>query len=725
MLRDLLDRVRSYLPTSDLSILEKAYRFADEAHAGQMRQDDVTPYFEHPLAVVNILAEMEMDLPTLCAGLLHDTVEDVETVTLKTVRQEFGEEVAELVDGVTKLDRLEFMSREEQQAESLRKMLVAMARDIRVVIIKLADRKHNMSTLENCPLEKQRRIARETQEIYAPLAHRLGIFTLKTELEDLSFRILEPEAYRELAALVASRLSDREAWLTGIMAILREKVDELGIRADIYGRPKHLYSIYRKMTEQGKTFDQIYDLIAVRALVDSVPECYAVLGTVHTVWKPMMGRFKDYIAVPKPNLYQSLHTTMLGPQGTPFEVQIRTHEMHRIAEFGVAAHWKYKEGRQQEGELDKKLQWLRQIMDLQSTMDDAREFMQSLKMDLFSDEVFVFTPKGDVIDLPAGATTIDFAYRVHSAVGNRCVGAKVSGRIVPLETQLQTGDIVEILTSSNSKGPSRDWLNIAVTSQARAKIKSWFKRELKDENIARGRDMLERESKRLGFALTSLIKQEALENLFRRYSFSDMNDVYASIGFGSISTGQVLAKLTEENKARQQAAIAKKAEEAQRAALNKQLPVPSSTSHGVYVKGEPGMLVRFARCCSPVPGDPIVGYITRGRGVSVHRADCMNLLDGSMEEERLIDVNWDSGQASSYTADIQVVAYERAGIIANLTALLDEMGVDLVSIAVRPPRNNTMLVNIAVQIKNTQQLEHLIKQLHKNSDIIEVHRGAG
>ncbi len=711
MLAEIIERVRQNRLTADLTMIEKAYHFAEKAHEGVKRRDG-SPYFEHPVAVAQQLAEMDMDEPTICAGLLHDTVEDVELITQEVIEREFSREVAELVDGVTKLERVEFMSKEEQQAESLRKMLVAMAKDIRVVIIKLADRLHNMKTLASMPEEKQRRIARETLEIYAPLAHRLGIFAIKNQLENLCFGILEPEAYRQLSMLVAERLYDREDWISGIISILEQKIGELGMKADITGRPKQLYSIYKKMKAQDLGFDAIYDLVAVRVIVETIPECYAVLGTVHTVWRPMPGRFKDYIAMPKPNMYQSLHTTLLGPNAMPFEVQIRTAEMHRVAEYGVAAHWKYKEGTLREQDFDKKLAWLRQMMDLQSEMGDAREFMRSLKFDIFADEVFVFTPRGDVISLPAGATPIDFAYRIHSEVGNKCVGAKVSGRIVPIDYEIRTGDIIEIMTSNNSRGPSRDWINVARTSQAKAKIKQWFKRELKDENIARGKDMLDREARRLGFSLGELLKGESFEDLKRRYSFTDLDDIYASVGFGGLSTGAVLNRLAEEIR-------------------KEQPPPPPPAQHdkphkgvqgGVFVRGDPGMLVRTARCCSPVPGDAIIGYITRGRGVSVHRADCLNLKDMALEPERMIEVSWDAGGATTYDVDIQIIAYDRTGILAELSALFGEMELPLIALSARTNKNKTTNVSVTIEIKNTAQLDRVMKQLKKNSDIIEAFR---
>ncbi|MEG0767589.1 MAG: bifunctional (p)ppGpp synthetase/guanosine-3',5'-bis(diphosphate) 3'-pyrophosphohydrolase, partial [Clostridia bacterium] len=527
--------------------MAKAWHFAQQAHADQRRKSG-EPYFIHPQRVASILADLMLDAPTIAAGLLHDCVEDCEGITLETIQQEFGAEVAQLVDGVTKLTRINFTSREEQQAESLRKMIIAMSKDIRVVIIKLADRLHNMQTLKFQPRDRQLAIAQETLDIYAPLAHRLGVFRIKQELEDLALLYIDPDGYRELAQKVGMRRAERETSIQTVIDQLKQRIEELGVHYDIAGRPKHFYSIYKKMVLQHKTFEQIYDLIAIRVLVDSIPDCYAVLGIVHTLWKQVPNRFKDYISTPKPNMYQSLHTTVVGQNGVTFEVQIRTYEMHRIAEYGIAAHWRYKEGKQSGGLLDKKLYWLRQILDWQDETKDSKEFIDSLKVDLFSEEVFVFTPKGDIIDLPRGATPLDFAYRIHSAIGNKCVGAKVNGRIVTLDTELNTGDFIEVMTSSASKGPSRDWLKIVKTSQAKSKIRQFFKKEYKEENIELGHTMLEREAQRNGVTLPTLTRMELMEPILKKYAFDELEDLYVSVGCGAMSAGHIVARLLEELK---------------------------------------------------------------------------------------------------------------------------------------------------------------------------------
>ncbi|MBE5808261.1 MAG: bifunctional (p)ppGpp synthetase/guanosine-3',5'-bis(diphosphate) 3'-pyrophosphohydrolase, partial [Clostridiales bacterium] len=626
---ELIARIRKYHPDDDMDLVRRAYAFAEKAHANQIRKSG-DPYFCHPCAVAVILADLMLDATTIAAGLLHDCVEDVEGVTEQGITEQFGQEVAVLVDGVTKLNQLDFSSREEAQAETLRKMFLAMAKDIRVVLIKLADRLHNMRTLKFHKPERQLAIAQETLDIYAPLAHRLGVYTIKWELEDLSLRYLDPDGFYELVRLIGMKRDEREKLVADVTQELKAKLFESGIRkCEIDGRPKHIYSIYKKMKSQNKTFDQIYDLIAVRVIVSTQTECYHVLGIVHATWPQVPGRFKDYISVPKANMYQSLHTTVVT-QGRPFEVQIRTFEMHRIAEYGIAAHWRYKEGKAV-NELDNKLSWLRRILDWQGDVRDSTGFGEMLKVDLFADEVLVFTPKGEIVTLPKGATPLDFAYRIHSAVGNRCIGAKINHRIVPLSTQLETGDFVEIMTSSSSHGPSRDWLNIVKTSEAKAKIRAWLKREERDQNIVHGKDMLDREAKRLGYSLSQLTKTEYVETLYKRYSVQSLEDMYAMVGFGGLSTQQVLNRLVEEYKKAHKAddvlpPVAEQKEQPERPERH----APSTSSNGVIVKGESGMLVRFAKCCNPLPGDKIIGYITRGRGVSVHRADCISLKDESM-----------------------------------------------------------------------------------------------
>ena len=719
---ELIEKIRRYHPDDDMDLVRRAYAFSEQAHHEQRRKSG-DPYFVHPCAVAVILADLMLDATTIAAGLLHDCVEDVECVTTQTIREMFGQDVELLVDGVTKLSKLNFSSREEQQAESLRKMFLAMAKDIRVVLIKLADRLHNMRTLKYQKPERQVPIARETLDIYAPLAHRLGVYTIKWELEDLALRYIDPDGYYDLVAKVGMRREEREKLIASVTRQLQDSLRKTGIKAEIEGRPKHFYSIYKKMKSQNKTFDQINDLIAIRVLVNTQQDCYYVLGVVHTLWPQVPGRFKDYISVPKANMYQSLHTTVVN-QGRPFEVQIRTFEMHRTAEYGIAAHWRYKEGKQID-ELDTKLSWLRRILDWQSEARDSSDFGELLKFDLFADEVFVFTPKGDVISLPRGATPLDFAYRIHSAVGNRCIGAKVYGRIVPLSSSLETGDFVEVMTSQASHGPSRDWLNIVKTSEAKAKIRAWLKKEEREENVVKGKEMLTAEAKKAGYTMAQLTKADILEPVFKRYSLSSLDDLYATIGFGGLSTLQLLNRLAEEYKKQNKAEapplpiVEKPAEEAKK-------PAPSSSSNGVIVKGESGMLVRFARCCNPLPGDEIVGYITRGRGVSVHRADCVNLKDAGVEPERMIEVEWESSGAGSYEADIQMLCYDHAGLFAEISLMFASQDVPVTAVTAHTVKNKQGLctMNMTIVIKTTQQLDKLLRDLQKRPDVIEVFRVA-
>ena len=720
---ELIARMRKYHPEDDMDLVRRAYDFAENAHANQFRKSG-DPYFCHPCAVSTILCDLMLDATTVAAGLLHDCVEDVEGVTLQLVAEKFGQEVALLVDGVTKLEKQNFSSREEAQAETLRKMFLAMAKDIRVVLIKLADRLHNMRTLKSQKPERQVPIARETLDIYAPLAHRLGVYAIKGELEDLSLKYIDPEAFSELVRLVGMKRNEREQLVNQVMQELKSELHEAGIhKCEISGRPKHLYSIYKKMKSQNKTFDQIHDLIAVRVLVNTKTDCYHALGVVNSIWPQVPGRFKDYISVPKANMYQSLHTTVVN-QGRPFEVQIRTFEMHRTAEYGIAAHWRYKEGNAADA-LDSKLSWLRRILDWQSDERDAATFGEMLKVDLFADEVLVFTPKGDVVSLPKGATPLDFAYRIHSAVGNRCIGAKVNHRIVPLTAQLNTGDFVEVMTSSSSRGPSRDWLNIVKTSEAKAKIRAWLKKEERDTNISHGKDMLEREAKRLGYQLSMLNKPELIETLYKRYSVASLEDIYAMVGFGGLSTQQVLNRLIEEyrriHKTDELPPVVETKEEPPQ-----QKRVPITSSNGVIVKGESGMLVRFAKCCTPLPGDDIVGYITRGRGVSVHRADCVSLKDASMESDRLIEVEWEhQAENTSYSAEIRVISYDRTGLLAELSVTFASQDIPVGSLSAHKTKNGTYVFHITITIKSTQQLKKVIKDLLRIPDIIEVTRVSG
>ncbi len=715
----LVSKMHAYDPKVEGGIVHTAFDYALNMHGVQVRESG-EPYVVHPLKVADILADMEMDQTTIVAALLHDCIEDTKA-SFENIEQLFGSDVAHLVDGVTKLDGIEFRSKDEQKAESLRKMFFAMAKDIRVVIIKLADRLHNMRTLKFCNEGKRVRTAKETIEVYAPLANRLGINSIKWELEDLCLRYLDQESYYELVDRVNMKRQERMDTIDRIVGKLDAALKEAGIRAEITGRPKHFYSIYKKMKKKGLSFDQIYDLIAVRVLVDTQQDCYAVLGIVHSLWKPIQGRFKDYIAQPKANGYQSLHNTMLGDQGLPFEVQIRTHEMHRVAEYGVAAHYKYKNGGKST-QFDERLNFVHQLMNIDNEVDDTKEFMETLKKELFSDdEVFVFTPRGDAVDLPKDSTPLDFAYRIHSAVGNKCVGAKVNQRIVTLDTKLQTGDIVEIITSASSKGPSMDWLKIVKTTEAKSKIRAYLKASLRDEHILLGRDMIEKEARRQNLDPAKLLKVEYLEKIQRKQGLKSPEDVYAAVGFGGMTAAQVVMRLHEELKktAREEAPPAPEVRQERPSAQKKK-----QKEQAVFVKGEDGMLVRFAHCCNPVPGDDIVGYITRGRGVSVHRRDCINLKDASMEGMRMIEVSWNTGASSGFNADVQIIAYDRSGIIANLTTLIAGMNIPLLAISARTMRNKTTVINLTIEVKDKEQLSAVMKQFQKNSDIIEAYRAA-
>jgi len=718
----LINKLKSIGKEYNWELLEKAYNFALIAHEGQKRSSG-EPFVTHPLQVAYILAEMEMDTTTIVAGMLHDTVED-SSFTYENTLKNFGEEVANLVDGVTKLAKIPYTNKQEIQAENLRKMFLAMSKDIRVIIIKLADRLHNMRTLKYKPREKQIEIARETLDIYAPLAHRLGIYKVKWELEDLSFRYLHEKEYYDLVEKIAKKRKEREEYIENIMRTVSEKARELGIEAHIDGRPKHLYSIYNKMRTQHKELDQIYDLFAIRVIVDSVKDCYAVLGLVHELYKPMPGRFKDYISMPKPNMYQSLHSTLIGPEGIPFEVQIRTWEMHRIAEVGIAAHWKYKEGGRQSDDLTEKLSWLRQLLDWQKETTDPDEFMENLKIDLFTDEVFVFTPKGDVKCLKAGSTPIDFAYSIHSDIGNRMIGAKINGRLENLDYELKNGDIVEIITSAASKGPSRDWLKKVKTSQARNKINQWFKKEKREENIERGKELFDREIKKHGISAHLLLKQELFEAAFKKYNFHNIDDMYAAIGLDAISSGKVISKLKEEYKKtlppeEQKQFMLEDEGKKELAKKRKERQIPES---GVIVKGIENCLVRLSRCCNPVPGDDIVGYITRGRGVSVHRKDCINIINTVNDDERLIEVSWYKGKSASYQAELSIKAHDRSHLLMEVTNVIGDSGIPLKAINARTTKNNVALMNLTVEITDTEQLERIINRIKRVPDVFEITR---
>lgn len=717
MLQKLVQKVTLYNPRADLALLNKVYDFAEHAHRDQRRISG-EPFILHPVAVASILADLELDLETLVAALLHDVVEDT-GVTLEEIKAEFGDEVALLVDGVTKLSRLEYRSKEERQAENLRKMFVAMARDIRVILIKLADRLHNLRTLKYQPEAKQKEIAKETLEIFAPLAHRLGIYHLKWEMEDLAFRFQDPEKYYELAERVARTRSKREEYIKGVIQILQKKLASVNISADIQGRPKHLYSIYSKMQKQQKDFSEIYDVMAVRVIVDSVQDCYGVLGTVHTLWKPIPGRFKDYIAMPKSNMYQSLHTTVVGPQGEPLEIQIRTHEMHRTAEYGIAAHWRYKEGGNTDHQFDQKLAWLRQLLEWQHDLRDAREFMESLKIDLFADVVFVFTPKGDVIELPAGSVPVDFAYRVHTQVGHRCVGAKVNGRIVPLEYQLKNGDIVEILTSKQATGPSRDWLNLVKTSQAKNRIRQWFKKEQREENISKGREALEREAKKQGLD-PEFLKGERMMQFGRRFNLSTVEDVYAAVGDGILTALTVVNRIKDEIKPEKKGSLV---EFQQLKSEPRSVPTWGRSGHGIRVRGIDNLLIRLAHCCNPIPGDPIIGYITRGRGVSIHRADCRNVvLFKRGERDRLVEVAWDRSFQSPFQVRLEVSGMDRAGLLSDVMAVLSEMKISANWVTARGCKNHQAVIELVLEMKSKEQLDLIISRINRVKDIYEVRR---
>ncbi|HOQ08461.1 MAG TPA: bifunctional (p)ppGpp synthetase/guanosine-3',5'-bis(diphosphate) 3'-pyrophosphohydrolase, partial [Clostridiales bacterium] len=709
---ELKEKIRKYNAGCDFELLDKAYAMAKKAHDGQLRESG-EPYITHPLEVAHILADLEMDCTTIIAGLLHDTVEDT-NCSFEDIKEQFGESAAMLVDGVTKLDKIPYTTKEELQAENLRKMFLAMAKDIRVILIKLADREHNINTLKYMPEDKQKEKARETLEIYAPLAHRLGISRIKWELEDSSFRYLHPKEYYDLVEKIAKKRREREEYINRIIDEIRGKTTELGIETQIEGRPKHFYSIYRKMKQQNKTIDQIYDLFAVRVIVNTVKDCYAVLGLVHELYKPMPGRFKDYIAMPKPNMYQSLHTTLIGHDGHPFEVQIRTHEMHRVAEFGIAAHWKYKEGVTGRNELDNKLAWLRQMLEWQKEARDANEFVETVKVDLFADEVFVFTPKGDVINLPIGSTPIDFAYAIHSAIGNKMMGARVNGEIVKLNYQLKNGDIVEILTSSSVHGPSRDWLNIVKSSQARNKIRQWFKKANREENIQRGREIIERELKKQGLQYSQLFRNEWVDIVLKKYNFNTVDDMLSAVGYGGIGVNKIIARLKEEYrktlKAEELAELERDQLKQDRDPEKRKKRPPEN---GVIVKGIDNCLVRLSRCCNPVPGDEIIGYITRGRGVSVHRKDCINVTGAREEKERLIEVQWYTAGNASYKAEITIMANDRTQLLMEVTNTLGEARIPLKAMNARTTRDQIAIIGLTLEIVDTEQLEKIIKKLRK------------
>lgn len=711
---ELLQKLKKNFSEAEFQELKAAYDFSAAAHEGQKRQTG-EPYFIHPCAVVNILVDLGFDdVSTLVAAFLHDVLEDT-PVTSDELEQKFGKEVLELVEGVTKLDKIKFVSAEDEQAENLRKMFFAMAKDYRVIIIKLADRLHNMRTLDALKPEKQIKIATQSLKIYAPLAGRLGLSFVKCELEDLAMRYLYPDDYYELVEFIKTKSKERQQFIEKICDELKAKLQELGIEGEVNGRQKHLYGIYKKMLKQGKNIEQIYDISAVRVIVNEVQDCYTVLGAIHTMWMPLPGRFKDYIAMPKPNGYQSLHTTVITKFKETFEIQIRTYEMHRIAEYGIAAHWKYKEGKTGATKIDDQINWLREVMDTQRESSDSHEFLENIEGNVFTDEVYVFTPKGKVLNLPVGSTTVDFAYAIHSAVGNKCIGAKVNGKIVPLNTVLNTGDIVEILTTNSGKGPSRDWIKFVKTASARTKIRQYFKKEMKEENIKRGKDMLEREAKRRGYNLSELLSTAGLNYTMNRYTLSSIDDLYASVGFGGLTTNQIIVKLIDYFK-RDLLSKNPVAEIKTTSTTGK-----SSSGNGVLIRGYDDFLVRLSHCCNPVPGDKIVGYVSRGRGVSVHCVDCPNVKN--MEPERLIEAKWDDVISQNFLASLKIYCENKGGILAAVTTIISNMKISITGAFARSDNDNgTAEITVMLEVKSTDQVEDVIKKLKTLPEVIDVHR---
>ena len=735
--QELIASVKKYHPSTDISLIEKAYKTADTAHKGQVRKSGEA-YIIHPLCVAIILAELELDKETIVAGLLHDVVEDT-VMTVEEIASEFSEEIALLVDGVTKLGQLSYdADKVEVQAENLRKMFLAMAKDIRVILIKLADRLHNMRTLKYMTPEKQKEKARETMDIYAPIAQRLGISKIKIELDDLSLKYLEPEAYYDLVEKVALRKSVRDDYVQSLVKEVSKHIENAGIKAQIDGRAKHFFSIYKKMVNQHKTLDQIYDLFAIRIIVDNVKDCYAALGVIHEMYKPIPGRFKDYIAMPKPNMYQSLHTTLIGPTGQPFEIQIRTFEMHRTAEYGIAAHWKYKEAANNGGTVattkseEEKLSWLRQILEWQKDMSDNKEFMSLLKSDLnlFSDTVFCFTPSGDVKNLPTGSTPVDFAYSIHSAVGNKMIGAKVNGKLVPIDYEIQNGDRIEIITSQNSKGPSRDWLNIVKSTQAKNKINQWFRSELKEENIVKGKELIAQYCKAKSINLTDINKPEYQSKVMRKYGFHDWDSALATLGHGGLKEGQVVNKMLEEYRKDHPIQLTDEDVLNNVSSENKDKAVPQKSKSGIIVKGLYDVAVHFSKCCSPVPGDEIVGFVTRGRGVSIHRTDCINIMNLSeLEKVRLIDAEWQQGAEHGdnglYLAEIKIFGNNRTGLLVVITRIFTEREIDISSINSKTSKQGVATISISFNTKGKEELSSLIEKIRQVESVIDIERTTG
>ena len=738
--QDLIAHVQKYHPSDDISLIEKAYGIAYNAHKEQVRKSG-EPYIIHPLCVAIILADLEMDKETIAAGLLHDVVEDT-IMTDEEIVEEFGSDVALLVDGVTKLQQLQFGGNQEDrtpdklemQAENLRKMFLAMAKDIRVILIKLADRLHNMRTLKHMPAEKQQRIARETLDIYAPIAQRLGISKIKVELDDLSLKYLEPEVYYDLVDKIAIRKSEREKYIQDIVNEVGKHIENAGIKAEIDGRVKHFFSIYKKMKNQGKTIDQIYDLFAVRIVVDTIKDCYGALGVIHEMYKPIPGRFKDYIAMPKPNRYQSLHTTLIGSSGQPFEIQIRTHEMHKAAEYGIVAHWKYKEasdGKKVEAQEEEKLTWLRQILEWQQDMSDNKEFMNLLKndLDLFSDNVYCFTPRGEVKNLPAGSTPIDFAYNIHSAVGNKMIGARVNGKLVTIDYVIKNGDLIEILTSQNSKGPSRDWLNVVKSTQAKNKINQWFRNERKEDNIVKGKEMLAAYCKAKAINMPEIMKPEYMNGIMKKYGFKDWESVCAAVGHGGLKEGQIINKMQEQYDKTHKKELTDE-EVLSAVGENQSRHMRAKSQGGIVVKGIHDVAVRFSKCCSPVPGDEIIGFVTRGRGVSIHRTDCVNVIHmPTMERVRFIDAEWQQSPeevtGEKYVVEIKIFANNRSGLLADISRTLTEKNIDILSMNTRTNKQGLATMSTSFEVRSREELNRIIDKIGAIESVVDIERTTG
>ena len=725
-INDVINKKKEVTRKVDSKLIMRAYNFANEKHNGQTRKSG-EPYIIHPINVAYILAEIGLDEPTICAGLLHDIVEDT-PVTYEDLVEEFGEEIANMVQGVTKLSSIQFASVEETQVENYRRMFLAMGKDIRVILIKLADRLHNMRTLKYLKRERQIANAKETLELYAPLANRLGLYSIKAELEDAGFKFLHPDEYHELVEGINKKKDERLMFIQKIMDDIRVQLKKNKVDAEVTGRAKHLYSIYRKMKRDNSTLDQIYDLFALRIIVNSVKDCYSALGVVHEMYSPMPGRFKDYIAVPKPNMYQSIHTTLLGEKGTPFEVQIRTWDMHKIAEYGIAAHWAYKEanflgkGKKNVVVTEDRLAWLRESLEWQQEMQDPEQFMENLKTELFEDEVYVFTPKGAIKVLPKGATPIDFAYMIHAEIGNHMVGCKINSKMMPILTELKSGDIIEIITSDNSKGPSLDWLKFVKSTAARNKINSWFKKERKAENIEKGKESIEREVKRLGLSHEKLFKTEYINPMLNRYKYKDLDEMYAAVGFGANTATKIISRMLIEyrkDNQEQEKDIEEKLEELTKTQSERK---KKGSNNGIVVKGIDNCLVRFSRCCNPVPGDEIIGYITKGRGVSVHRKDCFNVNELLKEENRIIDVYWEKEEETDYSVDIEVSANDRMGLLADILNAISKVKINILGVNTKVGKDRIATIGLTVEIKNLNELNTVFKSIRKIDSVYEVRR---